>query len=110
MGPLEGVVINLTLESGDIPTFPPQGKTATTNDNGYYEFEVPGYWEVEIPTRAADLSPHGGDRPCRLDAAQPGLAPRDASSYIIENVAPGSEDNDFYNEKLVPNKKISGYK
>ena len=54
VGPLEGVVINLTLESGDVPTFPLQGKTATTDENGYYVFQVPG-WDhfeppVEIPT------------------------------------------------------------
>ena len=49
VGPLEGIVINLTLTSGDVPGFPSQGMTTTTDENGYYEFEVPGWWDFEVP-------------------------------------------------------------
>lgn len=108
--PLDNVTINLTT-SGEVPGFPAEGKTTKTNETGYYEFEVPGYWEDEIPavlpiyrlTEEIDRTnwmPHSPVSP----------HPRDASAGVIENVAPGSTDNDFYNEKLVPNKKISGYK
>ena len=110
VGPLEGVAINLTLESGDVPTFPLQGKTATTDGDGYYEIEVPGWWEFEPPaqvptyrlTEEIDLSlwrPHNSH-----------TGAIDPSARIIENVEPGATDQDFWNERLVPNKKIWGYK
>ena len=100
---LEGVVINLTLMSGDAPGFPPEGKTATTDGDGYYEFEVPGYWEFEVP---AVLPRYRLTEEIDRTAWRP-YAP---VSGVREDVLPGATDQDFSNWKLVPNKKISGYK
>lgn len=110
LGPLDNVTINLTT-TDEILGFPAEGKTTKTNETGYYEFEVPGYWEDEIPA----ILPHYRltediDRIVWMPHNPVSPYPRDASSSVIENVAPDSTDNDFYNEKLIPNKKISGYK
>jgi len=103
IGPLSGIVINLTKTSGDAPGFPAQGKTATTNDTGYYEFEVPGWWDFEVP---AVLPTY------RLteEADRAEWNPYNPASGVIENVLPGATGQDFSNWKVVPNKKISGYK
>lgn len=100
---LEGVFINLTLMSGDAPGFPSQGKTATTKGDGYYDFEVPGYWDFEVP---AVLPRYRLTE--EIDRAV--WKPYAPLSGVREDVLPGSTDQDFSNWKLVPNKKISGYK
>lgn len=110
IGPLEGVAIHLTLASGDVPSFPEQGKTVTTDANGYYEFEVPGWWDfeppAEIPTyRIAEEIDLALWRP-----HNPHTGAIDPTAAVIENVPPGATDQDFWNERLVPNKKIWGYK
>ncbi|MEN6343618.1 MAG: type IV pilin N-terminal domain-containing protein [Methanospirillum sp.] len=103
IGPLPGIVINLTLMSGDAPGFPAQGKTTTTNDTGYYEFEVPGWWDFEVP---AVLPTYRLTE--EVDRAD--WNPYNPLSGVIENVQPPATGQDFSNWKVVPNKKISGYK
>ncbi len=103
IGPLSGIVINLTLMSGDVPGFPAQGMTATTNDTGYYEFEVPGWWDFEVP---AVIPTYRLTE--EVDRAL--WNPYNPISGVIENVPSGATGQDFSNWKVVPNKKISGYK
>ncbi|MEN6518315.1 MAG: type IV pilin N-terminal domain-containing protein [Methanospirillum sp.] len=108
--PLAGFVINLTLMSGDVPTFPTEGKTTTTNDTGYYEFEVPGWWEFEVPAVLPTYRLAEEYDPTAWYPHNPVSRLRDQSSAVIENVLPDTSDHDFWNEMLVPNKKIWGYK
>ncbi|KAF5056614.1 hypothetical protein DSECCO2_365470 [anaerobic digester metagenome] len=103
VGPLEGIVINLTLTSGDVPGFPSQGMTTTTDENGYYEFEVPGWWDFEVPQ---PLPLYRLTEEVDRNAWRP-YAP---TSGVIDDVVPGATDQDFRNEMIVPTKKISGYK
>ena len=110
VGPLEGVAINLTLKSGDVPTFPVQGTTATTDENGYYEFQVPGWWEFEVPAVLPTYCLTEEIDPALWRPHNPRTGAIDPSSRVIENVPPGATDQDFWNEMLVPNKKIWGYK
>jgi len=103
IGPQEGVVISLTLTSGDVPGFPSQGMTDTTDADGYYEFEVPGWWDFEIPSTLP--------RYCLTEVVDRNVwRPYSPSSGVRENVEPGATDQDFENERIIPPKKISGYK
>ena len=104
--PLEGITINLTLVSGDAPGFPPQGRTATTNEYGYYEFEVPGYWEFEVP---ATLPTYRLTEEIDRDIWRP-YAPASGVREVTLSASPGATDEDFSNWKIPPNKKIYGYK
>ena len=102
LGPVADITIRLTKTQGNVD-FPSQGRTTTTNNTGYYEFEVLD----EVSTYR--LAEEGVDWSVwrAHDPVTGAFAP---SSSVIENVAPGAENQNFSNEKLVPNKKISGHK